>query len=158
MFLALLWKCHIFQVSVFHHITTFGRCFSLIFDYLSSVAKNLPFHAQCKMKPLITVLYENSLFWKMWKTFDFCFSFSLSLSLLDRSNKILENNFSSLCFLKLSETELLSSVIIIFYKFVLQTGSQQCCVGQKKIHPLPLMKPLYIIKLDWSFLKHVLDS
>lgn len=134
-----------FLVSVFHHITTFGRCFSLIFDYLSSVAKNLPFHARCKMKPLIAVLYENCLFWKMYKTFDLCFSFSLSLSILDRSNKILENHFSSVCFLKLSETVLLSSVIfMMFLQICTPDRFSTVLCGTEKFHPLPLMKPLFV--------------
>lgn len=156
MFLALLWKCHIFLVSVFYHITNFGRCFSLIFDYFPSAAKNLPFHAQCKMKPLIAVLYENCLFWKMWKTFDLYFSFPLCLCLLDRGNKILENNFLSVCFLKLSETVLLSSVIIMIFLQICTPDRFSTVLLEHKNFILYHLWSLclYITQFDWSFLQH----
>lgn len=107
----------------------------------------------CGKEPSIPCPVQNetidcSPLWKLFiledvETFDLCFS--LSLSILDRSNKILENHFSSVCFLKLSNTVLLSSVIfMMFLQICTPDRFSTVLCGTEKFHPLPLMKPLFV--------------
>jgi len=151
---------------MFPHLTTFRRFFFfLMFGLFISCGKELsvPHLVQNETSPFfMKTLFILEDTWWTWKTFDLCFSFncisfirgmlscpSSSLSTLDGRNKILDNHFSSVCFLKLSEIILPSSWIFpLFLHFYTPDRFSTVLCRAEKLHSLPLMKPLFVHPTD----------